>query len=273
MPEASRAWPLAQLMLLAVLPVLLLLDSTIAGEVGLSSRTQGHPVPNPSGPYLRNPCLGDTKYSKLPFCDPRLSLDTRAADIVSRLSQVEQITALGSQDAGLPSVGLPPYDWWSEATHGISHVRDGPRSTTPFESNFALPITTACSFNRTLWQLTGRAIGREARAFMNAGNAYSTFWAPVVNLLRDPVGAMPGQRYANLFPFLPSLPSPHPASCVAVQRWGRNLETPGEDPMLSGEYATHFVRGMQEDPSDPTHLMASACCKHLVGNSVERSTG
>ena len=146
----------------------------------------GHPVPDPDGPYMRNPCLNGSRWSHLPFCDTTLGLDERAADIVQRLSAAERITALGSQDAGFPSVGLLPYDWWSEATHGISHVRDGPNSSTPFESNFALPITTAAAFNRSLWMATGRAIGTEARAFMNAGNAYSTFWAPVVNLVRDP---------------------------------------------------------------------------------------
>ena len=57
---------------------------------------------------------------------------------------------------------------------------------TPYETNFAFPISTAASFNRTLWEATGRQIGREARAYMNAGNAYSTYWAPVINLVRDP---------------------------------------------------------------------------------------
>lgn len=97
------------------------------------------------------------------------------------------------------------------------------------------------AFNRTLWRVTGAAIGTEARAAMNAGHAYSTFWAPVINLAREP-------------------------------RWGRNVETPGEDPYLSGEYAVAFVRGMQESPDDPTHILASACCKHYVANSMEAST-
>ena len=42
------------------------------------------------------------------------------------------------------------------------------------------------SFNRSLWTVTGRQIGREARAMMNAGNGYSSFWAPVINLAREP---------------------------------------------------------------------------------------
>ena len=48
-------------------------------------------------------------------------------------------------------------------------------------------------------------------------------------------------------------------------RWGRNLETPGEDPYVSGEYATEFVQGFQRAPADDgAHLLASACCKHYV---------
>jgi hypothetical protein len=68
-------------------------------------------------------------------------------------------------------LGLLKYNWWSEATHGISHNRNDDK--TPYETNFAFPITTAMSFNRSLWKLTGARIGREARAYMNAGNAYS----------------------------------------------------------------------------------------------------
>jgi len=107
-------------------------------------------------------------------------------------------------------------------------------------TNFAFPITTAMAFNRSLWRATGAAIGVEARAAANLGKAYSTFWAPVINLAREP-------------------------------RWGRNIETPGEDPYLSGQYAIEFVKGIQEDPSDPSLLLASACCKHYVANSMDSS--
>jgi beta-D-xylosidase 4 len=53
-------------------------------------------------------------------------------------------------------------------------------------TKFAFPITTGMSFNRTLWKVTGAQIGREARAMMNAGNGFSSFWAPVINLAREP---------------------------------------------------------------------------------------
>ena len=85
----------------------------------------------------------------------------------------------------------PLCSWWSEASTGVASGRN--TQTT----KFAFPITTGMSFNRTLWYATGNQIGREARAMMNAGNGFSTFWAPVINLAREP-------------------------------RWGRNIETPGE---------------------------------------------
>jgi hypothetical protein len=118
------------------------------------------------------------------ICDPNAAIDDRAADIVSRLSLADKIQALNTGTPVLPSVGMAAYNWWSEATHGISHVSySGP---TPYASNTALPITTGCSFNRSLWHATGNQIGREARAFMNVGNAYGTYWTPVLNTVRDP---------------------------------------------------------------------------------------
>ena len=155
------------------------------------------------------------------------------------MTLLEKISALDTVTPAIDSLGMLPYNWWSEATHGISHNRN--TNKTQYESNFAFPITTAMSFNRTLWQKTGQQIGVEGRAFMNNGDAWSTFWAPVVNLAREP-------------------------------RWGRNIETPGEDPYLSGEYATQFVLGFQNHPDDPEHLLASACCKHYVANSMDGTT-
>jgi hypothetical protein len=73
---------------------------------------------------------------------------------------------------------------------------------------------------------------------MNEGAAYGTYWAPVINVARDP-------------------------------RWGRNLEAAGEDPFLTGQYAISFVTGFQSAPEAPELLQASACCKHFVANELE----
>ena len=89
----------------------------------------------------------------------------------------------------LPALGLPAYIWGNEASSGVAG-RDATQTT-----KFSFPITTGMSYNRSLWQATGNRIAREARAMMNQGDEYSTFWAPVINLAREP-------------------------------RWGRNIEVP-----------------------------------------------
>lgn len=200
----------------------------------------GDPEPEPKkAGRLHNPCL-DTSgpYASMPWCDSSKSIDERVEDMISRMTVSEKICSLGSGACAVESLGLKSYNWWSEATHGISHVAND--KETPYETNFAFPITTAMSFNRSLWYSTGQRIGVEARAFMNAGNAFSTYWAPVINLAREP-------------------------------RWGRNIETPGEDPYLSGEYAAQFVQGFERNPADEEHIQASACCKHYVANSMDSS--
>lgn len=120
-----------------------------------------------------NPCMKGA-FASLPFCNTSLPTASRVRDLVGRLTVKEKIAALGVHTPPLPSVGLVTYDWWSEAAHGLSHTRNDKK--TPYQTNFPLPNTMAAAFNRTLWGAVGAQIGLEARAFMNAGNAYSTFW-------------------------------------------------------------------------------------------------
>ena len=97
---------------------------------------------------------------------------------------------------------------------------------TPYASNTALPITTSCSFNRSLWMATGNQIGREARAFMNMGSAYSTFWAPVINIVRDVsvpyYSAVAAQQTIEQRTIMPHtrVPHPTPLSHIACSRAG-----------------------------------------------------
>jgi len=182
---------------------------------------------------LNNPCLNGTFKSQR-WCDTTLTIDERVEDMLSRMDlKTEKIPNLDTTGAAIPSLGLNQYNWWEEASSGVSNNHE--------TTKFAFPITTGMSFNRTLWQLTGRQIGHEARALMNAGQAGSTFWAPVINLAREP-------------------------------RWGRNIEVPGEDPYHVGEYAEWFVKGFEQAPEDEEHIQASACCKHYAANSMEHTT-
>lgn len=119
-------------------------------------------------------------------------------------------------------------------------------------TSFPQVILTSASFNPSLWYRIGQAIGIEARAIYNAGQANGmTFWAPNINIFRDP-------------------------------RWGRGQETPGEDPMMTGKYAVAYVRGLQGDSfgggnSQQTgqidHLRASACCKHFTAYDLDNWKG
>lgn len=175
------------------------------------------PCNNPPGSAcaseLYNPCIvPDSPQSKMPFCNSTLPIDVRAADAVNRMTVAEKMYAaratpsdylplkrnpeswavrnacscnLDTGGCPIKALGLPGYNWWSEASSGVASGRN--TQTT----KFAFPITTGMSFNRTLWQVTGNTIGREARAMMNAGNGLSTFWAPVINLAREPYDRTP----------------------------------------------------------------------------------
>jgi pre-mRNA-splicing factor SYF2/beta-D-xylosidase 4 len=116
----------------------------------------------------------------MPFCNPALPLEARAKDMISRMTLDEKVKSLGNSAPGVAGLGTHPYQWWEEASTGVM-VRGKSRGTT----KFAYPITTGMSFNRSLWRATGNQIGREARAMMNVGQVYSTFWAPVINLARE----------------------------------------------------------------------------------------
>ena len=192
----------------------------------------------PWGPF-RAPCNA-TQRSLLPvFCDPTQPFAARARELVSKLTLAEKVSQLsnGKPPQPIPRLGIPAYEWWGEASHGIATSASVTfRPPTPSATSFPEQIGTAASFDAELFGMVGEAIGKEARAMMNAGNGYSTFWAPVVNLAREP-------------------------------RWGRNIETAGEDPYHLGQYAEAFVKGMQVYDDDPEHIMAGACCKHYVANS------
>ncbi|XVF38200.1 hypothetical protein REPUB_Repub20aG0079700 [Reevesia pubescens] len=151
----------------------------------------------------------------------------------------------------VPRLGLPSYKWWSEALHGVAKVGPGTffDPVVPSATSFPNVILTAATFNQTLWKTIGKVVSTEARAMYNLGRAGLTFWSPNINVVRDP-------------------------------RWGRVLETPGEDPYVVGLYAVNYVRGLQdiegqENASDPNSrpLKVSACCKHFAAYDIENYLG
>jgi beta-glucosidase len=169
-----------------------------------------------------------------PYRDPAQPLDLRVNDLVSRMTPEEKISQLVNQSREIPRLQVPTYDWWSEALHGVA----GPGVATVFPE----PIGLAATFDPALIHQMGEAIGTEGRAKYNiavrAGRRDLLegldFWAPNINIARDP-------------------------------RWGRNQETYGEDPFLTGRMGVAFVTGMQGD--DPKYLRVIATPKHFAVHS------
>jgi hypothetical protein len=134
-------------------------------------------------PFNAGFCANATR-AAWPICDVTASLDERASDIVSRLTLTDKfnLTLMGPVNVTLD--GLESFTWWSEATHGVGSAWNSHEHIPA--TNFPMPISTSCAFNRSLWAATGNQIGREARAQQNNGRNGNTFWAPVINIVRDP---------------------------------------------------------------------------------------
>ena len=172
--------------------------------------------------------------SALPFRNHLLSLDERIDDLVSRLTLLEKCAQLRYDAPSVERLGIPAYNFWNEALHGIA--RNG-RATV-----FPQAIGLASSWDPVWIEQIAGAISDEARAKYhealrrNSHQQYQglTFWTPNINIFRDP-------------------------------RWGRGQETWGEDPTLTSEMGAAFVRGLQGN--DPKYLKTAACAKHFAVHS------
>jgi beta-glucosidase len=171
----------------------------------------------------------------LPYQDPRLPISKRIADLLSRMTLNEKLGQFIHPVDGIPRLGIPPYNFWSEGLHGVG--RNG-RATV-----FPQAIGMSATWNPGLIRSIASAIGDEARAKYHEGLRVNgetgpyqglTFWSPNINIFRDP-------------------------------RWGRGQETWGEDPFLTGEMGAAFVRGLQGN--HPRYMKAAACAKHFAVHS------
>ncbi|XP_010491610.1 PREDICTED: beta-D-xylosidase 3-like isoform X1 [Camelina sativa] len=197
-----------------------------------------------SSPVFACDVTGNPSLAVLGFCNTGLKIKARVTDLVGRLTLEEKIGFLGSRAVGVSRLGIPDYNWWSEALHGVSYIGGGSGFSGQVRGATSFPqvILTAASFNVSLFQAIGKVVSTEARAMYNVGSAGLTFWSPNVNIFRDP-------------------------------RWGRGQETPGEDPTLSSKYAVAYVKGLQEaDGGDPNRLKVAACCKHYTAYDVDNWT-
>jgi beta-glucosidase len=169
------------------------------------------------------------------FRDANRSIGERVSDLLARLTVTEKISQMRNACTAIPRLGIPAYDYWSEALHGVA--RNG-RATV-----FPQAIGMAATWDRDLIRRAASAIADEARAkhhetMRKKGETTMyqglTFWSPNVNIFRDP-------------------------------RWGRGQETWGEDPYLTGEMGSAFVHGLQGD--DPNYMKTAACAKHYAVHS------
>lgn len=168
------------------------------------------------------------------FKDPSKSVNVRVNDFISQLTLKEKVDQLMNNTPAIKRLGVPAYNWWNEALHGLG--RSG------IATIFPQAIGEAATFDPALLKQISTVIGKEARAQFNINrkNGYEiqygglSFWSPNINIFRDP-------------------------------RWGRGQETYGEDPFLTSRMGVAFVEGLQGN--DPDHLMAAACAKHYAIHS------
>jgi len=168
------------------------------------------------------------------YLDTVLRLEARVSDLVGRLTLEEKAGQLQYDAPAIPRLGIPAYNWWSEGLHGVARAG---RATV-----FPEPIGLAATFDSALVERIATVIGTEARAKYHEATRQGrhgmyeglTLFAPNINIVRDP-------------------------------RWGRGMETFGEDPFLTGRLAAAFVRGLQGD--DPRWLRAIATPKHFAVHS------
>lgn len=174
----------------------------------------------------------------LPYLDPSLTSEQRAADLVSRMTLDEKVSEMMNSSDAVPRLDVPALDWWNEGLHGVARAG--------YATMFPQAIGMAATWDAPLIKDLATAISTEARAKNNDAlrhNNHSiyyglTFWSPNINIFRDP-------------------------------RWGRGQETYGEDPFLTAQLGVNFVEGMQG--TNPKYYRTIATPKHFAVHSGPES--
>ena len=169
-----------------------------------------------------------------PYLNPALPLERRVDDLVSRMTLEEKVSQMMNVAPAIPRLGIPEYDWWNEALHGVA--------VSGIATVFPQAIGLGATFDQQLINRVATVISEEARAKYheaqrrgNRNRFYGlTFWSPNINIFRDP-------------------------------RWGRGQETYGEDPYLTSRLGVAFVKGLQGD--DPKYLKVVSTPKHYAVHS------
>ena len=144
------------------------------------------------------------------YQNTNLPIDKRVSDLISKMTLAEKISQLGNQATAITRLGIPAYDYWSEALHGVA--RSG------LATSFPQAIALSSTWDPDLIFNVASAISDEARVKNNTDGKGLTYWCPTINMARDP-------------------------------RWGRSEENYGEDTYLTSQIAVNFIKGMQgNDP-------------------------
>lgn len=157
----------------------------------------------------------------------------KAEELVGKMTIEERASQLRYDAPAILRLGIPAYNWWNEALHGVARAG--------VATSFPQAIGMAATFDEELLKKVADAIATEGRAKYNTYSSHEdrdiykglTFWSPNVNIFRDP-------------------------------RWGRGHETYGEDPYLTGRLGVAFVKGLQGDGQT---LKTAACAKHFAVHS------
>lgn len=194
-------------------------------------------------------CATALRAQNFPFQDTNLSLDARVEDLLSRLTLSEKLSMMEHRNPAIPSLDLPAYSWWNEALHGVG--RNGLATVWP------MPVALAASFNNSMVFNLFSEVAIEANKKYDEARTADTCVA-----LREPTD------YTGLTFFTPNI------NIFRDPRWGRGMETYGEDPHLTATMGLACVNGLQhafqpyrqgEDP--PLQIDAAACVKHLAVHS------
>ncbi|MFZ4456472.1 MAG: glycoside hydrolase family 3 C-terminal domain-containing protein [Bacteroidales bacterium] len=172
--------------------------------------------------------------ARYPFQNPDLAIEKRVDDLISRLTPEEKIKLMMDRSPAIERLGIPAYGWWNEALHGVARAG--------LATVFPQAVAMAATFNDADHFQTFSIISDEARAKYNdfvkkePGRRYEglSFWTPNINIFRDP-------------------------------RWGRGMETYGEDPYLTTRFGLACVKGLQGN--DPKYYKSLACAKHYAVHS------
>ena len=168
------------------------------------------------------------------YLNTNLSPVERAHDLVGRMTLDEKASQLEDWATAIPRLGIPDYQTWNEALHGVARAG--------YATVFPQAIGMAATWDPRMVHSMGNVISAEARAKYNQAQREGnhrifyglTFWSPNINIFRDP-------------------------------RWGRGQETYGEDPFLTARMGVAFIGGVQGN--DLQHLRAVATSKHFAVHS------